>query len=59
MKSKQILLNVLAVVMAFEYIGVNMACVVDPSWGGLFLSVMSAMAFVVVFDKAYFYKYKH
>jgi len=36
-----------------------MACVVDPSWGGLFLSVMSAMAFVVVFNRAYFYKYKH
>ena len=58
MKSKQILLNVLAVVMAFEYIGISVLCIMDPSWGGLFLSVMSAIAFVVVFDRAYFYKYR-
>lgn len=58
MKPKQILLNVLAVIMAFEYIGSNILALRNPSWGGLVLGVISAIAFVIVFNKAYFYKYK-
>jgi len=58
MKSKQILLNVLAVIMTFEYIGSNILVIMYPSWGGLVLSIMSAIAFIMVFNKAHFYKYK-
>lgn len=59
MKSKQILLNVLAAAIMFEYIGVTVACVMHPSWGALVINIAWATAFVVVFNKAYFYKYKH
>jgi len=59
MKLKQILLNVLTIIMAFEYIGVSILCIKHQSWGGLVLFIISAIAFVMVFNKAYFYKYKH
>jgi len=59
MKSKQILLNVLAVVMTFEYIGSNILAIMYPSWAGLVIGVMSAIAFIMVFNKAHFYKYEH
>jgi uncharacterized membrane protein len=58
MKAKQILLNVLAVVMAFEFIGISMLCMKHPSWGGLWFVIVSAMVFVMVFNKAHFYKYQ-
>jgi hypothetical protein len=59
MKLKQILLNALTVVMAFEFIGYDILVIMYPSWGGLVLSIMSAIAFVMVFNKAHFYKYEH
>ena len=59
MKSKQTLLNVLAAVIAFEYIGVTVACIMHPSWGALVINIVTAIVFVAVFTKAYFYKYKH
>jgi hypothetical protein len=59
MKAKQILLNMLAVVMAFEFIGISVLCIKYPSWGGLVVITASAIAFVMVFNKAHFYKYKH
>ena len=58
MKSKQILLNVLAVVMTFEYVGSNILAIMYPSWAGLVIGIMSAIAFIMVFNKAHFYKYK-
>jgi hypothetical protein len=58
MKSKQILLNILAVVMAFEFIGISMLCIKYPSWGGLVVITVSAIAFVMTFNKAHFYKYQ-
>jgi short-subunit dehydrogenase len=58
MKLKQILLNVLAVVMTFEYVGSNILAIMYPSWAGLVIGVMSAIAFIMVFNKAHFYKYK-
>jgi short-subunit dehydrogenase len=59
MKLKQILLNVLAVIMAFEYIGSNILAIMYPSWAGLVVGIMSAIAFIMVFNKAHFYKYEH
>jgi hypothetical protein len=59
MKLKQILLNVLTIIMAFEYVGVSVLIIKHPSWGGLVLFIISAIALVVMFNKAYFYKYKH
>ena len=58
MKSKQILLNVLAVIMAFEFIGISVLCIKHQSLGSLVVFIISAIAFVIVFNKAYFYKYK-
>jgi integral membrane sensor domain MASE1 len=58
MKLKQILLNALTVVIAFEYIGSNILAIMYPSWGGLVIGIMSAVAFVMVFNKAHFYKYR-
>ena len=58
MKSKQILLNILAVVMAFEFIGISMLCIKYPNWGGLVIITVSAIAFVMAFNKAHFYKYQ-
>jgi hypothetical protein len=58
MKAKQILLNVLTVIIAFEYIGISALCVMHPSWSGLVVFIISAIAFVMMFNKAYFYKYK-
>ena len=59
MKLKQILLNMLTIIMVFEYVGISILCIKYPSWGGLILGIMSAVGLVVVFNKAYFYKYKH
>jgi hypothetical protein len=58
MKAKQILLNVLTVIIAFEYIGISVLCIMYPSWSGLILNIMSAVVVVIMFNKAYFYKYK-
>lgn len=58
MKSKQILLNILTAIMAFEFIGISMLCIKYPSWGGLVVITVSAIAFVMVFNKAHFYKYQ-
>ena len=58
MKLMQILLNVLAVVMAFEFIGTSILCIKYPSWGGIVVITLSAIAFIVAFNKAYFYKYR-
>lgn len=58
MKSKQILLNVLAAVVVFEYIGVTVACVMHPSWGALVMNIACAVACVVTVHSAYFYKYR-
>jgi hypothetical protein len=58
MKAKQILLNVLTVIIAFEYIGISVLCIMYPSWSGLILNIMSAVVVVITFNKAYFYKYK-
>jgi len=59
MKSKQILLNVLAAVIAFEFIGISILCIKYPNWSGLILNIMSAVVVVITFNKAYFYKYEH
>jgi len=59
MKLKQTLLNILTAIMAFEYIGSNILAIMYPSWAGLVVGVMSAIAFIMVFNKAHFYKYKH
>jgi hypothetical protein len=59
MKSKQILLNVLAAVIAFEFIGISILCIKYPNWGGLVVINVSAIAFVIAFNKAFFYKYEH
>jgi hypothetical protein len=58
MKSKQLLLNALTVIIAFEYVGVSALCIMYPSWGGLVIITVSAIAFVIMFNKAYFYKYQ-
>jgi hypothetical protein len=59
MKLKQVLLNMLAIVIAFEYIGISVLCIMYPSWSGLILNIMSAVVVVITFNKAYFYKYEH
>ena len=59
MKLKQVLLNMLAVIMAFEFIGISMLCIKYPNWGGIVVITVSAIAFVVAFNKAHFYMYKH
>ena len=59
MKLKQILLNMLAVIMAFEFIGISVLCIKYPSWGGLWFVIVSAIVFVMAFNKAHFYKYEH
>jgi len=59
MKLKQVLLNMLAIVMAFEFIGTSILCIKYPSWGGLVVITVSAIAFVIAFNKAFFYKYEH
>jgi len=58
MKSKQILLNILAAVIAFEFIGISILCIKHPSWAGIVIITVSAIACVMTFNKAYFYKYK-
>jgi hypothetical protein len=59
MKAKQILLNLLTVIIAFEYIGISVLCIMYPSWSGLILNIISAVVVVITFNKAYFYKYEH
>ena len=59
MKLKQVLLNMLAIVMAFEFIGTSILCIKYPNWGGLVVITVSAIAFVIAFNKAFFYKYEH
>jgi hypothetical protein len=49
----------LAVVMAFEFIGISVLCIKYPNWGGLVVITVSAIVFVMVFNKAHFYKYEH
>ena len=59
MKLKQVLLNILAIIMAFEFIGTSILCIKYPNWGGLVVITVSAIAFVIAFNKAFFYKYEH
>lgn len=59
MKLKQILLNVLAIVMTFEFIGISILCIKHPSWAGIVIITVSAIACVMTFNKAYFYKYEY
>jgi len=59
MKLKQVLLNMLAIIMAFEFIGISILCIKYPNWGGLVVITVSAIAFVIAFNKAFFYKYEH
>jgi hypothetical protein len=59
MKSKQTLLNVLAAVITFEYIGITVACVMYPSWKALIMNIACAITCVITVHSAYFYKYKH
>lgn len=59
MKLKQVLLNMLAVIMAFEFIGISMLCIKYPNWGGIVVITVSAIAFVMAFNKAHFYKYEY
>jgi ammonia channel protein AmtB len=58
MKSKQTLLNVLAAVITFEYIGVTAACAMHPSWGALVMNIACAVVCVVTVHSAHFYKYR-
>jgi hypothetical protein len=58
MKLKQIALDILTIIIAFEYVGVTVMCVMYPSWAALIVNIVSAVACVMVVHQAYFYKYR-
>lgn len=58
MKLKQRILNIAAFIITLEYLGVTVMCAAHPSWGALILTIISAIACVIIIHQAYFYKYR-
>jgi hypothetical protein len=58
MKLKQTMLDVIAIIITFEYAGVTAMCVMHPSWAALIVNIVCAIACVMVVHQAYFYKYR-